>query len=168
MSYWSPLPTFHRVQKWAETSRLPPSDRRPHRLKRSVGFDASRPPRPGASGEHRPAQFHVQEIRAGCPVSQPPAPGRESGLLVGALVGLRIPPAERTATEGREVVYRSGEGQPIASTGLYAILFPAARARFHDGSGVDAPCGPQNGRGAGGPERAIGYPEGKAYQKFQR
>ena len=63
---------------------------------------------------------------------------------------------------------RSGEGQPIASTGLYAILFPAACARFHDGSGVDAPCGPQNGRGAGGPERAIGYPEGKAYQKFQR
>ena len=56
----------------------------------------------------------------------------------------------------------------MASTGLYAILFPAARARFHDGSGVDAPCGPQNGRGAGGPERAIGYPEGKAYQKFQR
>ena len=45
LSYWSPLPTIHRAQKWAEPARIPPSDRRPNRLKRSAGFDASRPPR---------------------------------------------------------------------------------------------------------------------------
>ena len=97
---------------------------------------------------------------------EPTASSRARIRAIGRRAGRSEDSTGRADGDGR--ARSSVQGQPIASTGLYAILFPAARARFHDGSGVDAPCGPQNGRGVGGPERAIGYPEGKAYQKFQR
>ena len=67
-------------------------------------------------------------MTAGLSLARPPAhqlEGGESGLLVGAAIGLSLATAGRTANEGRGVGGTgSGEWQRTASMGLYAPRFP--------------------------------------------